>query len=69
METFSLSPRLSAIASLVPKGARVVDVGTDHGYVPVWLVKHQAAPPLLPPILNRALEKAVMSARAGVEDR
>lgn len=71
METFSLSPRLSAIASLVPKGARVVDVGTDHGYVPVWLVKHQAAATVIATDIKPGpLEKAVMSARrAGVEDR
>ena len=34
-----LSERLSAVASLVKKGSRIVDVGTDHGYIPVFLVK------------------------------
>ena len=33
-----LTPRLQAIASQVPVGARVADVGTDHGYLPVWLL-------------------------------
>ncbi|MGI5936860.1 MAG: tRNA (adenine(22)-N(1))-methyltransferase [Oscillospiraceae bacterium] len=71
METFSLSPRLSAIASLVPKGAKVADVGTDHGYVPVWLVQRQvAASVIATDIKPDPLEKAVLSARrAGVEDR
>lgn len=33
-----LSKRLDAVASLVRKDARIVDVGCDHGYVPVALV-------------------------------
>lgn len=33
-----LTPRLRAIAMQVPQGARLVDVGTDHGYLPVWLL-------------------------------
>lgn len=32
-----LQPRLACIASLVPHGARIADVGTDHGYIPVSL--------------------------------
>ncbi len=33
-----LSPRLQGIADQVPAGARFADVGTDHGYLPVWLI-------------------------------
>ena len=33
-----LSQRLQAIAEQVPQGARLADVGTDHGYLPVWLL-------------------------------
>ncbi len=33
-----LSKRLQAIADLVPEGLSVADVGTDHGYIPIWLV-------------------------------
>ena len=35
-----LQPRLQCIADLVPQGARLADVGTDHGYLPVWLLQH-----------------------------
>ena len=34
-----LSRRLAAIAAFVPEGSRIADVGTDHGYVPIDLVK------------------------------
>lgn len=37
---FSLSPRLQAVAQLVPAQTKLVDVGTDHGRLPVWLVQH-----------------------------
>lgn len=38
-----LSQRLEAVASYVPRGSRVADVGTDHGYVPIWLVEQGIA--------------------------
>lgn len=35
-----LTPRLKAIADQVPQGAHLADVGTDHGYLPVWLLRN-----------------------------
>ncbi|ADL07696.1 tRNA (adenine(22)-N(1))-methyltransferase [Thermosediminibacter oceani] len=35
-----LSERLMAIAHLIPPGTAVADVGTDHGYLPIYLVKN-----------------------------
>ena len=40
MNSINLSPRLLAIANLVPLDASVIDVGTDHGYLPVWLFQN-----------------------------
>lgn len=37
--SMKLTPRLKTIADLVPKGTMVGDVGSDHGYVPIYLVE------------------------------
>ena len=36
-----LTKRLSALASMVEKSARVIDVGTDHGLIPVFLAQNR----------------------------
>lgn len=58
-----LTPRLQAIADQIPQGSRVADVGTDHGYLPVWLllngrINHAIAADLREGPLNRAKETA-----------
>lgn len=35
----TLQPRLALLASLVSAGASIADVGTDHGYLPVYLLQ------------------------------
>jgi tRNA (adenine22-N1)-methyltransferase len=66
-----LSERLQAVCALCPHGKCLVDIGTDHGYVPVTLVEEG--------IVNRAvamdvrkgpLSRAAASVReAGLSDR
>ena len=33
-----MTPRLLAVANFAKKGSKVADVGTDHAYIPIWLV-------------------------------
>ena len=42
-----LSNRLRAVARQIPAGLRVADVGTDHGYLPVYLVVNDIAPKVI----------------------
>ncbi len=66
-----LSERLQAVCALCPHGECLVDIGTDHGYVPVTLVEEG--------VVNRAvamdvrkgpLSRAAASVReAGLTDR
>lgn len=39
MEQFKLSNRLKKVAELVSRGNVVADIGTDHGYLPIYIVK------------------------------
>lgn len=56
-----LSKRLYAVASLVTEGASVADIGTDHGYIPIYLIKNQIASRVIALDINRGpLERARM---------
>lgn len=63
METIRLSERLRAVASLIQPCATVADVGTDHGYLPVWLLQtHTAQHVLASDIHAGPLDRARRSA-------
>lgn len=56
-----LTPRLQTVADRVPAGVRLVDVGTDHAYLPTWLLLQERIPfalctDLRPGPLDRARE-------------
>lgn len=40
MDYIRLSPRLQMVADFVPPCACAADIGTDHGYLPVWLLQN-----------------------------
>lgn len=66
-----LSTRLQTIADQVPRNAVLADIGTDHAYLPVWLllngqIRHAIAADLREGPLNRARETA---AQYQVSDR
>lgn len=44
MGKIRLDARLSAVASLVRKGSRVADIGTDHGYLVAYLIENGISP-------------------------
>lgn len=66
-----LSKRLAAVAALVTEGASVADIGTDHGYVPVFLVEQGIADSAIAMDVNQGpLERARMHiAQCGLSDR
>lgn len=39
-----LSKRLEQVALMVTKGNIIADIGTDHGYVPIYLIKNKICP-------------------------
>lgn len=66
-----LSPRLRSVADQVPEGAALADVGTDHAYLPAWLllngrIRRAIAADLREGPLERARETAE---RYGVRER
>ena len=74
MRHLELSPRLRLLAGWVRPGARIADVGTDHAYLPVWLVLHGCvasaiASDLREGPLARARETGRIYGAAGVDFR
>ena len=57
-----LSKRLKAICDLVPEYSNVIDVGTDHGYVPIYLNLVKKCNCLATDISLKSLEKAKTNA-------
>lgn len=47
-----LSRRLRAVAGLVTEGASVADIGTDHGYIPIYLVQNNIAKKVIASDIN-----------------
>ncbi len=61
----SLGQRLRQVASFVPMGARLADIGSDHGYLTAWLLQNGRIELAIAGELNREpAERARQTARA-----
>lgn len=67
----SLRPRLKMAADMVRCGSSLADIGTDHGYLPAWLVKSGKCKSAVAADLRKSpLENAAETIRIyGVEDK
>lgn len=62
-----ISKRLETVARLVPEGMSVADVGTDHGYVPIYLAQNGISSRIIAMDVNRGpLTKAEDNIRANM---
>ncbi|SES63643.1 tRNA (adenine22-N1)-methyltransferase [Natronincola peptidivorans] len=48
-----LPPRLKKITELIKKNSRVADIGTDHGYIPIYLIENRITPHVIASDVNR----------------
>lgn len=59
-----LKKRLYTVSTLVPKGARVADIGTDHGHLPIYLRQNGISPFC---IASDIKEKPLATARLNIQ--
>ena len=67
--TVRLNARLAQIASYIKPGESVCDVGTDHGYIPIYLAENKIADKIIMSDVSRgSLAKAIADAKDELED-
>lgn len=59
-----LKNRLYTVSTLVPNGARVADIGCDHGHLPIYLIREGISPFC---IASDIKEKPLCSAKENIE--
>lgn len=65
MEQIKLSKRLHTVAHLIKSNRVVADIGTDHGYLPIYIVKNQIAKRVIAMDVRKGpLEKASQNVKA-----
>lgn len=66
-----LSKRLQAVANMVTPGMRLADIGTDHAYIPIYLIEQNVIPEAIAMDINKGpLERAKEHIREyGLEKR
>ncbi len=60
----TLAPRLYTVQTLIPKGVRVADIGTDHGHLPISLIRSGITDRVIACDLR---EKPLANARENIE--
>ena len=60
-----LGERLTRVASFVPNGSKVCDVGSDHAYLPVYLIQNKK---ITSAIAGEVVEGPFLSAKQTVRD-
>ena len=64
-----LSDRLRAIADRISKGETMADIGTDHGFLPIYLVEKGISPmAIMADVSAQSLEKGRKNAHMLLED-
>ncbi len=48
-----LNPRLSKLAQLLPEAQTIADIGTDHGYIPIYAILEKSAEYAIASDINR----------------
>ena len=71
MKEIKITPRLRAVASFVKKCKTVADIGTDHGFIPVYLIQNGLCENAIASDINIGpLNSAVKTAQThGVSDK
>lgn len=66
-----LSERLKAIANFVPSNSIVADIGTDHGYIPVYLIENKISKKVIGTDISKgSLDKIIEYVKQmGFEDK
>lgn len=60
-----LSKRLEIIADLVKNCDKIADIGTDHGYIPIFLVKNEICKTAIASDINKGpVEKAILNIKS-----
>ena len=65
MQVKNISKRLGKVASFVPQGAKILDVGSDHAYLPIYLMQQRR---IVSAIAGEVVDGPYQSAVANVSD-
>ena len=59
-----LSDRLQTIANFIPKNTIVGDIGTDHGYIPIYLIENEISKKVIATDISKnSLDKIINSVK------